>query len=343
MRIDVHCHIVPEDCLHMTYTAPDGRVYGTDARQRPDGAWEVTLDGHTRPGKDGAIDRPFEDSVVALFDIDLRLHHMDQMGIDMQAIAVPPFMYFYAADASTALDYAQKLNNSISKEVERHEDRLIGLATVPLQDPAAAAKELERAVHSLGMKGVEIGSNVDGKNLDLPEFRPFFAKAEELNVPIFIHPHYVLGLDRLSRYHLGNLIGNPTDSSVAAASLIFGGVMEDFPRLNIYLAHAGGSMPYICGRWEHGWRNNTIAHSALIKPPSTYFGRFRFDTIAHSRASLAFLITTFGADKVLLGTDYPFDMGDYRPVEHVQELTEIPESERRQIIEENAPRLFRRG
>jgi aminocarboxymuconate-semialdehyde decarboxylase len=340
MRIDVHCHIVPEDCLQMTYTAPDGRVYGTNARQRPDGEWEVELDGSLRPGKDGAVDRIFEDSVVAMFDVDLRLHHMDQMGIDMQAMAVPPFMYFYAADPATALSNAQKLNNAISKVVERHPDRFLGLATVPLQDPAAATKELERAIDSLGMKGVEIGSNVDGRNLDEASLRPFFARAEELKVPIFIHPHYVLGLDRLRHYHLGNLIGNPTDTSVAAASLIFGGVMEDFPGLQVYLAHAGGSMPYICGRWEHGWRNNTTAHEALKKPPSAYFGRFGFDTIAHSKESLTFLVKTMGADKVMLGTDYPFDMGDYYPVQHVQALAEVPESDREQIIERNAPRWF---
>lgn len=340
MRIDVHCHIVPEDCLQMTYRGSDGQTYGTSARQRPDGEWEVEIDGRVRPGKDGAVDRPFEDSVVALFDVDLRLYHMSQMGIDVQALAVPPFMYFYAADPQTGLAYAQKLNNAIAKVVESHEDRFIGLATVPLQDPPQAVRELERAVHSLGMKGVEIGSNVNGKNLDEPEFRPFFAKAEELDIPIFIHPHYVLAPARLSRYHLGNLIGNPTDTTVAVASLIFGGVMEEFPRLKVYLAHAGGCVPYICGRWEHGWRNNVTAHQALQRPPSYYLGRFCYDTIAHSPESLTFLIKRMGADKVMLGTDYPFDMGDYQPVQHVEGLTEVPLQDRQRIIEENAPRLF---
>ncbi|MFQ5879314.1 MAG: amidohydrolase family protein [Dehalococcoidia bacterium] len=343
MRVDVHCHIVPESCLQMTYRGADGQLYGFNATLKADGQWQVEMDGVGRPTEDGAVDRPFQNWFVHIFDVDRRLRHMDQIGMDVQSLAVPPFLYFYAAEPKTGLEFAQKLNNAIAKVVESHPDRFIGLATVPLQDPPQAVKELERAVDSLGMKGVEIGSNVHGRNLDEPEFRPFFTKAEELGVPIFIHPHYVLAQERLSRYHLGNLIGNPTDTTVAVASLIFGGVMADFPNLKVYLAHAGGCVPYIRGRWEHGWRNNTTARKASKEPPSYYLSRFHYDTIAHWGEALAFLIKTVGADKVMLGTDYPFDMGDYQPVQHVDALEEVPQAGRRQIIEENAPRLFNIG
>lgn len=340
MRIDVHCHIVPESCLQMTYRAADGQTYGLNATLRPDGQWHIEWDGVARPPEDGAVDRPFPNWFLPLFDVDRRLHHMGQMGMDMQALAVPPFMYFYAGDPKTGLEFAQKLNNAIAKVVEDRPDRFIGLATVPLQEPGQALKELERAVHSLGMKGVEIGSNVNGKNLDEPEFRPFFAKAAELGVPVFIHPHYVLGQERLSRYHLANLIGNPCDTTVAAASLIFGGVLEEFPTLKVYLAHAGGCLPYLRGRWEHGWRNNATARKAIKQPPSYYLRRFYYDSIAHWGDALAFLIKTVGAEKVMLGSDYPFDMGDYQPVQHVEALEEIPSDGRRRIIEENAAKLF---
>lgn len=340
MRVDVHCHIVPESCLQMTCRGADGRTYGFNATLRPDGQWQGEMDGAARGPDDGAVDRPFQNWITAIFDVDQRLHHMDQMGINMQALAVPPFMYFYSAPPETGLQFAQKLNNAIAKIVESHPDRFLGQATVPLQDPPQAVKELERAIHSLGMKGVEIGSNIAGKNLDEPEFRPFFARVEELGVPIFIHPHYVLAQERLRRYHLANLIGNPTDTAVAVGSLVFGGVMEEFPNLKIYLAHAGGIVPYIRGRWEHGWRNEPAASSVIKQPPSHYLSRFYYDSIAHWSEALAYLIRTVGADKVMLGTDYPFNMGDYQPVQHVEALEEIPQEGRRQIIDENAPRLF---
>lgn len=340
MRVDVHCHIIPESCLQTTYQAPDGTTYGIRATLQPDGGWQVEMDGVSRPGQGGAVDRPFQDWFTHIFDVDRRLRHMDDIGIDVQVLSIPPWLYFYPADPKTGLELAQKLNNAIAAVVNDHPDRFLALATVPLQAPSQATKELERALHSLGMKGVMIGSNVNGKNLDEPEFRPFFARAEELGATIFIHPHYVLAQERLNRHYLVNLIGNPFDTTVAVASLVFGGVMEEFPTLKIYLAHAGGCVPYIRGRWEHGWRNTPAARSQIKQPPSYYLSRFYYDTIAHWSEALTFLIKTVGADKVMLGTDYPFDMGDFQPVQHIEQLTEIPAADRHQIIEETAPKLF---
>lgn len=340
MRLDVHAHVIPEDCLQMTYRDTSGRVYGVHAVLRHDGQWQVQIDGGDWPPVANAPDRPFDDWFLHIFDMERRIHTLSRMGIDKQAVAIPPFLYFYAADAEQGLAYARKLNDSIARLVDEYPDHFIAMATVPLQDGELAARELDRAVRDLGMKGVMIGSNVNGRNLDEPGFRPFFAKAEELGVPIFIHPHYVLAQERLQRYHLVNLIGNPTDTAVAAASLVFGGVMEEFPRLKVYLAHAGGVVPYIRGRWEHGWRNNPNARRAIDRPPSHYLARFYYDSIAHSGEALSYLVRLVGADKVMLGTDYPFDMGDYQPVQHVESLSDVPAEGRQQIIEENAPRLF---
>lgn len=340
MRIDVHAHIVPESCLQLSYRAPSGEVYGVDARLRPDGQWELEVDGLPRPAEDGAVDRPFQNWFVHIFDIDRRLRHMDETGIDMQVLSVPHWTYFYGAGPKTGLEYAQKLNNAVSQVINDHPDRFIGLATVPLQDPPQAIKEMERGLHSLGLKGVVIGCSVNEKNLDEPEFRPFFARVEELNVPIFLHPSYRATQPRLNRYHMAGLVGVMMDTTIAVASLVFGGVLEEFPNLKIYLAHAGGCVPYIRGRWEHGWRNAPAARSRITHPPSYYLDRFLYDTVAHWSEALTYLIKTVGADKVMLGTDYPFDVGDFLPVRHVEELAAVPAESRRQIIEENAPKLF---
>jgi aminocarboxymuconate-semialdehyde decarboxylase len=233
------------------------------------------------------------------------------------------------------------INNAFAETVNRHPDRFVAIANLPMQSPQDAARELERAVKDLGMKGAEICTNINGKNLDDKALAPFYAKMQELDVPVFLHPNNVIGADRLGNYHLGNLIGNPTDTAVAAASLIFGGVLKEFPRLKFYLAHGGGTCPYIRGRWEHGWRVRPEAKVNIHKPPSEYLPLLYFDSLAHSVPALNFLVETMGPERVMLGTDYPADMSDTDPVKTIASLPHLSDAEREMIYGGNAMKLFK--
>jgi aminocarboxymuconate-semialdehyde decarboxylase len=305
-----------------------------------DGNWDVQLDGVASPAEDGAVDRPFNNWVVNIFDIDRRLHYMERSRMDMQALSVHASMFFYGADSETGTSYSRKLNDSIAKIVAEYPGHFFGLATVPMQDPAQACDELTRAVNILGMKGAVIGSNVNGRNLDEMQFRPFFAMIEELGVPLFIHPRYVLGEERLRNFGMGPTIGFPTDTAVAVASLIFGGVMDNFPRLKVYLAHGGGTLPYLAGRLDQTWRNQPQVNATIKVPPSQYLSRFHYDSVVHGQASLQFLVESVGAQRVMMGTDYPFYTGEYKPVEQIESLGELSLADRHSIIERNAPQYF---
>ena len=176
--------------------------------------------------------------------------------------------------------------------------------------------------------------------MDAKEFGPFYAKAEELGVPVFIHPMNVLGRERLGSYQLDNLIGNLTDTAVAAASLIFGGVLREYPGVKFYLAHGGGSCPYLYPRWDHGWRTRPSAKGLIDRPPSEYLKRFRFDALTHSTRVLEYLVELVGAERVMLGTDYPYDMGDRKDKSKIQASTVLSEAEKNQIQGETAAALF---
>ena len=277
--------------------------------------------------------------VAQVCDPKRRIQDMDKIGLDMQAISIIPNDVNYDVDASLGLKFAQKQNNGIAEVVRAYPDRFIGMATVPMQDASLAVQELERAVRELGFKAVEIISNVKGKNLDEPEFRPFYQKVQELDIPIYIHPHNVAGADRLQKSELTNLIGFPLESSIAAASIIFGGVLESFPKLRFLFSHAGGYVPYIRGRWEHGYYFRKECRT-IPKPPSEYVKLMYFDTIIHFGPALAFLVDTVGADKVVLGSDYPADMGDMNPVDTVRNAAGISAASKEMILEHSSARLL---
>ena len=268
-------------------------------------------------------------------DLDKRLQDMDRTSVDVQAIS--PYLGFLNKDLATA----RRMNQGIAEAVDSHPSRFVGLAAVPMSNPAEAATELERAVKELDMRGVEIGSNVGGTNLDAKEFAPFYARVQELDVPVFIHPVEVLGIDRLRSYHLANLLGNPTDTAAAVASLIFGGVLKEFPRLKFYLAHGGGSCPYLRGRWEHGWRVRSEIKAVLNRPFSEYFGLLYFDSLLHSTPALNYLVETVGVERVMLGTDYPFDMGDPDPLKTVASLPHLSDGQKEMVYGGNAAALLK--
>lgn len=208
-----------------------------------------------------------------------------------------------------------------------------------MQDSTKAVGELERAMTKLGLRGAEIASNINGSYFDNPAFNPFWEAAQALDALIFVHPNQVVGADRMKEFNLANLIGNPTDTSLAIAKLIFSGVLERYPRLKLLLAHAGGFLPYTWGRLDRGYRIQDSATAKTPKPPSEYIKLLNFDTITHSTMALEYLVANFGAAHVVLGSDYPYDMGDPEPLASLR-AARIDGASLEQIASSNACKLL---
>ncbi len=328
MNIDIHAHFTPRDCFDAVDSA--GKRYGPTIVTDKKGREEMVFEGRSS----GPIARQ-------MWDPETRLKDMDATGVDIQIISPATPQLYYNLDSESALWFNRRQNDGIARVVKQYPKRFAGMAAVPLQDPKGAATELDRAVNKLGLRGAEIRSNVNGVDLDAPELIPFFKEAEALDVPIFIHPHQVAGAERMKKYHLVNLIGNPLDTTLAAAHLIFGGVLEKFPNLKFCLAHAGGYLPYQRGRWEHGYEVRPEGKAVIKQPPSHYIPLLYFDTITHYAPALEYLISTMGADKVLMGTDYPYDMSDPAPVTTVKSLKNVSDRDKAKILGGNARRLFK--
>jgi len=276
----------------------------------------------------------------ALRDPQKKIRDMDEKGIGLYVLSSTPFAFFYEVEDDLAVELARFQNDQLSELVKKYPDRFAAMATLPLQVPDKALKELERAIKTLGLRGVEIGSHVGKKELGDEAFWPIYKALEDLDVPIFIHPHHVAGLDRLMDFYLSNLIGNPLDTTIAAAQLIFSGVLEKYPGLKIILAHGGGQFPFIMGRMEHGYQVRPEPKEKVHQPPRAFLKNFYFDTITHNAEALRYLIAFAGSHHVLLGSDYPYDMGDSNPVQTVSELSGIKAGDRRKIMRENAIALF---
>jgi aminocarboxymuconate-semialdehyde decarboxylase len=272
----------------------------------------------------------------ALHDVDQRLTAMDAAGVDVQILSCWIDLTAYALPRATGRRYARMFNEALAEVADAHDDRFMALATVPLQDPSAAADELSHAVAHMGMAGVEIATTVDGVELDDAGLEPFWRTAEQLRCIVLIHPCAALAGRNVKRYFLSNLIGNPAESSIAVAHLIFGGVLERHPDLRVCVVHAGGFLPYQMGRLDRGFeakRDLTGAH--LTRPPSHWLRRLYFDTVVHAPAALGYLVDLVGADHVVLGSDYPFEMGDPQPVKTVAAIPGLDDDQRRLILSGN--------
>src|SRR5271156_782439 len=274
-------------------------------------------------------------------DIAARLAYMDGADVDMHLLSVSPQTWLYNQEPAVGAAAAAIQNEEIARLVKEHPARFAGIATLPMQAPEQAAAELRRAMGKLGLHGAMIATNVGDKNLDDPSFEPVWAAAAELDAFMMIHPGNVAGAERLRAYYLGNLIGNPLDTTIAAACLIFGGVLERHPKLNFVMVHGGGFIPYQGGRWVHGWHVRPEPKVHLKHSPEKYLDRFRYDTICHSPASLEFLISSAGADRVFLGSDYPYDMGMLDCVRHVRSL-DISPADRDAILGRHAESILAR-
>ena len=254
---------------------------------------------------------------VAMTDHGDRIKVLDAQGIDKQVVAPPPPQCYYQSPAPEALKGSQMVNDGIAEWVGQTPDRFAGLGTVPLQDPDASATELERAVTQLGLKGVMILTNVDGEEVGADRFEPFWRKAEELGALVMIHPNGFTEGDRLHEYYFSNVFGNPLETSLALHYLIFNGVMERMPDLKILGVHGGGYLPAYSGRIDHAWGARKDSNAGLPKPPTEYLRKMYFDSVVFTHHQLEYLVDTFGSDHIVMGSDYPFDMADYDPVEHI--------------------------
>jgi aminocarboxymuconate-semialdehyde decarboxylase len=251
-------------------------------------------------------------------DIERRFKDMDAAEVDVHLLSAAPQTWLYGQEAAVGVTASAIQNDEIARLVKEHPERFSGITTLPMQAPDKAADELRRAMRKLGLHGAMIGSNIGGKNLDDPSFEPLWAAAEELDAFMMIHPGNVAGADRLRSYYLGNLIGNPLDTTIAGACLIFGGVLERHPKLNFIMSHGGGFIPYQGGRWVHGWEVRPEPKVHVKHSPAPYLDRFLYDTILHAKAPLEFLISSVGANRVFLGSDYPYDMGTGECVRQVR-------------------------
>lgn len=297
MTVDIHTHVIPPEFVA---DARAGRALDRVSVERNGRTeWLVHPQGYRYP------------LAPEFFDVDAKLGQMDALGIHASVLSLAPTLFFYWLDAAAAGDFCRQANDSLAGFVAGS-DRLYGVASVPLQDPEAATAELRRAVTTLGFRGVEIGTTMEDVPLDDRRFDAFFAAAAELGVPVMLHPYYVGTRPDLADFYMTNLTGNPMETAIAATRLILSGFLDRHPTLKLVLVHAGGFFPYQIGRLDHGFRVRAETRAAITSPPSTYLRRFWYDTITHAGKPFEFLIDLVGADRLVVGTDLPFDMADAR-------------------------------
>ena len=320
--VDIHCHLGTP--------AADAIVRAAGVAPPP-GAFPATSAATREVNR-----AQMADVSERLNGIDQRLADMDRFGIDVQALSPPPTQYYYFAPPEVGRDAARVVNDHIAEVMASQPERLVGLGTVPMQAPEFAVSELRRCVDDLGLRGVEICTNVNGKDLSDASLRPFFAAAEDLGVLVFIHP---LGFahERFAEHYFSNVLGNPLESTLAVGHLIFGGILEAHPGLKVCVAHGGGYLPAYFGRLDHAARARSDCRQHLHHPPSDYLRRLWFDTLVFDRAQRDFLIATHGADRLCLGSDYPFDMAEPDPVGFHADLAD---DVKRRIVGLNAAQLL---
>jgi aminocarboxymuconate-semialdehyde decarboxylase len=272
-------------------------------------------------------------------DLGIRLQAMDAAGVDIHALSLTSPMVYWAPPAF-GLKLAQVYNDSLATVHLRYPERFYGLLTLPMQAPQLAVQELDRAANLPGMRGVYLATHVMGKNLDDKSYWPVYERCEALGLPVLLHPVDPVGAERMKSYYLRNFLGNPYDTGIAAASLMFGGVLDAFPKLEVVLPHAGGTFPALIGRMTHGSgvRPET---KHMQKPPLDYLRRFHYDTISHSPQIMADIIRMVGADRVVLGSDHPADMSLERPVDFVERIPQLSLYERELILGGNSARLLK--
>lgn len=275
--------------------------------------------------------------------VEVRLKDMDKMGVDVQVISPAPIQYFYFTEPVLGAQISRDINESIAKVVDQRPDRFVGMGTIPLQDVELAIQELEHAVNVLGLRGVQICTHVNGKNLTDPALKleKFFAKAESMGIVLFLHPMGFSQGERFVEHYFNNVMGNPLETSLALGHLIFDGVLARYPKLKILASHGGGYIASYWARMDHAWKARADARTVIQKKPSSYLEKIYFDTITHDAQILGNLVDRYGAQRILLGTDYPFDMGEDNPVKLIDSVGHLSAEDRKLIKGSNAMKLFK--
>ena len=335
MKIDLHTHILPHDW-------PD-----LDAKYGYGGF--VRLD-HYKPccARMMIGERVFREITDNVWDPKRRIEECERDGVSMQVLSTVPVMFSYWAKPHDALDLSRRLNDHIAEVVRAHPKHFAGLATIPLQDADLAAEELERCVRELGLRGAQIGTHVDANphsgrietlNLDNASLQPVWSAAEQLDAAIFVHPWDMVGKERMPKYWLPWLVGMPAETSLAICSMIFGGVFERFPALRVGFAHGGGAFPFTIGRIEHGFHvrpdlcaidNRTNPRNYLANGDAP--ARFYVDSLVHDPDALRFLIKLFGTQRIALGSDYPFPLGESEPGKLIESMKELSSKDKKQLL-----------
>src|SRR5262245_9200660 len=320
LKIDLHTHILP--------------AVWPDLRERYGYGGFVRIEHH-RAGAarlllDGALFREIPDTC---FDAERRLQECDRHGVGVQVLSTVPVMFCYWARPKDALDLARILNDHIAATVLAHPKRFIGLGTLPMQDPDLATCELERCVRELGLAGVQTGTHANGWNLDHKALFPVFRRAEELGAAVFVHPWDMMAAERMPKYWLPWLVGMPAELSLAICCLIFGGVLERLPRLRIGFAHGGGACPGTFGRIEHGFQARPDLCAIDTKAaPRAYLGKFYVDALVHDAEALRYLLKLVGPERIALGTDYPFPLGEAVPGSLIEALDGLTPAQRDRLL-----------
>jgi aminocarboxymuconate-semialdehyde decarboxylase len=324
-KIDIHTHCLPRELPKWREKFGYGGFIQLE-HHKPCGARMLRDDG-----------RFFREIEENCWDPQARLRDCDTQGVDLQVVSTVPVMFSYWARPQDGLDVARFLNDHLAGVVASKPNRFAGLGTLPMQSPELAVKELERCVKELKFNGVQIGSHVNDWNLDAPELFPVFEAAAALDACVFVHPWDMMGESRMPKYFLPWLVGMPAETSLAICSMIFGGVFERLPRLRVAFAHGGGAFPGTIGRIEKGFaaRPDLCAVNTK-KRPREHLGRFWVDSLTHDADALREIIRLFGEDKVALGSDYPFPLGEDKPGALIESLSGLSDATRERLLSRNA-------
>jgi aminocarboxymuconate-semialdehyde decarboxylase len=325
--IDLHNHVIPKGVVDAIETSPER--FGTRVERSNGSIRIIHQQGYAYP--------LFPEFV----EVDAKIASLDARKIDVAAISPAPTMYFYWIETDAAVDIARRMNDGIADMVAARPDRLRGMASLPMQDPAAAIAELERVVRDHGFRSASIGTSIEGVHLSDPRYRAFLRRAEELDVFLFAHPYFIGDKCGMEPFYLTNLVGNPLETTMMVANLMFSGALEEVRDLRLLLAHGGGFMPYQIGRLMHGHAVRAEPKAFGAASPLTYARRFFYDSITHHPQALRYLIDLVGADHIAIGTDAPFDMGVASPVAFIDEIPRLTADERHQLCCGTARRLLR--